>query len=521
MARALLESNAVRTVTGFDRSVPLAQALYNDSVAVHKAPNRMPTNPSEAVTSETDFVVLVLQNEQQCQDVCFDDENNLIQKIPKTCGIIICSTVTALWVQRAALQFKNAGIQHFVDAPMSGGPIRARVGELSIMASATPESLQHSMHVLQLMGTVHTIQGGVGMGSTVKMVHQLLAGVHVVAAAEALALAAAAGLDVQQVYDIVCGAAGASWMFQDRGQRMMMSQSETIIKSQLQIFVKDLDIVYSEAKRLQAPIPLAMTALQQFITGQSLGLSQKDDSTVVQVYENVTGVRVNKCAGATAGASQDMVWRAGNGRVEEIVEVGEEPRHKVILSNEFSRVMRVVFPAGDTTLAHRHDQDSLYFFLMEGRMDFVNHAKGSQPQCDCVDFGEIRYGTHKTDQPLIHKITNASTKPAFVFDAEILKKPPVTAVIPLVAEKHELIKTRDKCRVYKLMLQPGESVSLSYPFFHLTVVVEAAVVRKEISGPISWTETLSRGDVGWKEPLTITKTNVGETMFVEYIAEWC
>jgi len=75
--------------------------------------------------------------------------------------------------------------------------------------------------LFQAMGKeIHIVKGGAGMGSTVKMVHQLLAGVHIAVAAEALALAAKAGLDVRQLYDIVQGAAGASWMFCDRGKRM-------------------------------------------------------------------------------------------------------------------------------------------------------------------------------------------------------------------------------------------------------------------------------------------------------------
>eukprot|EP00521_Asterionellopsis_glacialis_P012661 CAMPEP_0195301308 /NCGR_PEP_ID=MMETSP0707-20130614/29082_1 /TAXON_ID=33640 /ORGANISM="Asterionellopsis glacialis, Strain CCMP134" /LENGTH=115 /DNA_ID=CAMNT_0040364213 /DNA_START=21 /DNA_END=365 /DNA_ORIENTATION=+ len=115
------------------------------------------------------------------------------------------------------------------------------------------------------------------------MVHQLLAGVHICAAAEALALAAKAGIDVDQMYKIVNSAAGASWMFQDRGQRMIAETEE--VKSALAIHVKDLDIVYSEAKSLGSPIPLASSALQQFITGQILGYGRKDDSQVVKVYE--------------------------------------------------------------------------------------------------------------------------------------------------------------------------------------------------------------------------------------------
>ena len=111
-------------------------------------------------------------------------------------------------------------------------------------------------------------------------------------------------------------------------------------------------------------------------------------------------------------------------------------------------------------------------------------------------------------------------------DAEVLQKPPVTAAIPLVAPRHELIKTRDKCRVYKLSLEPGESVTVGYPFFHFTVVLRPGTVEKEQQQGghlLRWTETSERGDVAWKEPSVMEskKTNVGQETYVEFIAEWC
>ena len=161
------------------------------------------------------------------------------------------------------------------------------------------------------------------------MVHQLLAGIHVVAAAEALTLAAKTGVDAHQMYDIVCGAAGMSWMFGDRGKRMII-EGEPPVMSAVPIFVKvssadncdpiifdfilyfvplpqllncyapiillsdvqDLGIVFEEARALRCPTPLASVALQQFISAQSLGLNEKDDSQVIQVYEKMTGVKV-------------------------------------------------------------------------------------------------------------------------------------------------------------------------------------------------------------------------------------
>ena len=519
MARALLDSDVCQHVSGYDHATLLVDAFYNDSVASGKAVSSPPAKLQQAVENAT-FVLVVLQNEPQCQQVCFEgDEESLLQLLSPGAAVMVSSTVTATWMKRAAAVFEEKGI-HFIDAPISGGPVRARVGDLTIMVSGSDASLAVAQPVLQALGktNVHIIPGGPGQGSQVKMVHQLLAGVHIVVAAEALCLAAKAGLDVTQLYEIVNGAAGASWMFRDRSPRMMMLDDEAEIKSQLQIFVKDLDIVYQEAKKLQVPIPLASAALQQFISGQSLGLSQQDDSQVVQVYERVAGVKVSGSHHPREGTQVGDYWRLPDGSLEPIVEVGNEPRHQVVLQNEYVRALRVAFPPQDTTLAHRHAKDSLYFFLVQGGLSVVNHIQGMAACADCMDFGEVRYGSHETETPLVHKITNTSTQTMLCIDAELLKPPPVSAAIPLLADQHELIKTRDKCRVYKFTLEPGESVTVLYPFFYLSVVVETSTIEH---GVLKWRHEPPVGDVKWNEPgMETTRRNVGTTTYIEYIAEW-
>lgn len=535
MARALVDSPISSQVQGYDHATTLVDAFYEDAKAAGKAAPSKPSKLSEAITSDTSFVIIALQNEPQCESVCFGSNNEnecLLSLLSSGVCVILTSTVTAVWSQKAAQRFAEKEIL-FVDCPISGGPVRARQGELTLMASGDDASLAKAKDagVFDALGSqagIHIIDGGPGMGSTVKMVHQLLAGVHIVAAAEALSLAAKAGLNVQQMYDIVNGAAGASWMFQDRGARMIQADMPQPPKSQTQIFVKDMDIIYSEAKRLQAPIPLASAALQQFISATSLGLARQDDSQVKKVYEQITGVPVGDgqarktttAAVKKEGTNVGDLWTMADGTKEEIVEVGSEPRHQIVVSNEYVRALRVSFPPNDTTLAHRHAEDSLYFFLVEGTLNIVNHVQGSDPACDACGFGEIRFGTHKSDKPLVHKITNRTEKQMLCIDAEVLKQPPITAAIPLLAEKHELVKTRDKCRVYKLSLEPNESVTVTYPFFYFTVILQPGTVQRR-TGPLVWQEASQRGDVSWKEPtMEMGITNVGTTSFVQYIAEW-
>lgn len=102
----------------------------------------------------------------------------------------------------------------------------------------------------------------------------------------------------------------------------------------------------------------------------------------------------------------------------------------------------------------------------------------------------------------------------FCIDAEVLKSPPVTSPIPLVADHHELIKTRDRCRVYKLVLQPGQSAAVSYPFFYLSIVLKGSTIKTEIGSKghsISWEKATEIGDVEWKSPsVGITFKNTGK-----------
>ncbi len=242
MARSLLRSPAVSSVSGYDLSRDLASSFHSDASAAGKArPPSLPPHPSAYALGDfvdrcTDVSLVVLVDESQCQSTCFGGGGgvasgggvvDLLSAMREGSIVIVSSTVSASWCAYAASRFAERGIR-FVDCPVSGGPVRALAGDLTIMASGPAagddvgggcggktsplsSALSAVDPLLRAVGReVHVVPGGVGMGSTAKMVHQLLAGVHLVAAAEALALAARAGLDVRQVYDIVGGAAGSS-----------------------------------------------------------------------------------------------------------------------------------------------------------------------------------------------------------------------------------------------------------------------------------------------------------------------
>lgn len=546
MARSLLRSEVTSVVLGYDLNINHVEQFRQESKVLGKSGDELlPVSPLQLqnyITERTDVVLLALVNEDQCRSVCFggniDNSNGktLEQLMRPGSVVLVSSTLSPQFCEMASKRFHSGNSIKFCDCPISGGPVKALSGEITIMVSSDDDSTIDIVYpLLEAMGKhIYIVKGGVGRAMSMKIVHQLLAGTHIVAAAEAINLAQQLNLDIEQLYDIVCGAAGNSWMFEDRGQRMVSSVSKegnggNIVKSAMEIFVKDMGLVNDVAAQQDCPTPIADIVKRRFELGASskFGLSKRDDSSILQVYQHESSLNNQH----KEEIDDNDLWVFPDGTVERIVEVGHEMRHKTVILNEYVRVLKVKFGPDETTSAHRHKEDSLYFFLVENGLNVINHVMGYEPQCDCMDFGEVRYGSHKTDKPLVHKITNKNTNDMFCIDAEILKKPPVSYPIPLLADNHELIKTRNKCRVYKLTLQPGESIeNISYPFFHLKVVLNGTsklltvlpgnTVHKPFSS-ISYETKTERGDVEWNTPiLDFNIKNCGETTYEQFVVEW-
>jgi len=158
-----------------------------------------------------------------------------------------------------------------------------------------------TFNCLAAMAThVYRLGDAPGIGSTVKMVNQLLAGVHIAAAAEAIALGTRAGADPRVLFEVISKSAGRSWMFENRVPHMLAGDYTPL--SALDIFVKDLGIVLEAGQALRFPLPLAAAAHQLFLMGAAAGLGREDDSAVVKVFEKLAGISVSGGAGAGAAA---------------------------------------------------------------------------------------------------------------------------------------------------------------------------------------------------------------------------
>lgn len=229
------------------------------------------------------IVVLAVRDAAQVEEVLFGDDG-IAPVLAPGAVVVMTSTVgvdaVASWTERLG----DLGVA-LVDAPLSGGPMRAGDGNLLIVVGADPPALEKARPVLARLASTLTVVGNkAGDGQAMKTVNQLLCGVHIAAAAEALALADALGLDPQHALAALEMGAAASFMLSDRGPRMMQGyDGDADVLSRLDIFVKDLGIVGAAARTAGLAAPVAAAAEQLFLLGGTQGLGTADDSSVIQV----------------------------------------------------------------------------------------------------------------------------------------------------------------------------------------------------------------------------------------------
>ncbi|MDI8991863.1 NAD(P)-dependent oxidoreductase, partial [Salmonella enterica subsp. enterica serovar Anatum] len=201
-------------------------------------------------------------------------------------AVMVSSTISSADAQEIAAALTALNL-NMLDAPVSGGAVKAAQGEMTVMASGREAAFTRLKPVLDAVASnVYRISDTPGAGSTVKIIHQLLAGVHIAAAAEAMALAARAGIPLDVMYDVVTHAAGNSWMFENRMQHVV--DGDYTPRSAVDIFVKDLGLVADTAKALRFPLPLASTALNMFTSASNAGYGKEDDSAVIKIFSGIT-----------------------------------------------------------------------------------------------------------------------------------------------------------------------------------------------------------------------------------------
>lgn len=272
------------SVTGFDVWAPTLERF-------RAAGGQTATTPAEAVANKS-FCVCMVATAQQAQSVLLDGPDPAVPSLPKGAALLLCSTVPCDYVQSLDRQLRSIGRDDIllVDSPVSGGAARAADGTLSIMAGMSDAALEAARPLLAEMADpakLYIVQGGVGAGSNMKMVHQVLAACQILAASEAMGFAARLGLDLAVAQRAVLASEAWNWMFEHRTPRMLTQFQP--IASAVNIIVKDTGIITAEAKRSSFPVPMTGTAELAYREAVEKGYGPDDDSSLLRLYTESGG----------------------------------------------------------------------------------------------------------------------------------------------------------------------------------------------------------------------------------------
>lgn len=279
VARSLLRAGF--TVHAWDPRPPVLQSFVS-------AGGNAAADPA-ALAAAADVMILVLVNVEQVELVLFGS-NGAADALPEGAVVIVSAAVPPDYPETVSRRLAERGIL-MLDAPMSGGGLKAVQGVLSIMASGPPAAFDKAAKVLDAIAEkVYRLGDRPGQGSQVKMINQLLAGVHIAAAAEAMALGVRIGCDPQVIYEVISHSAGNSMMFENRVPHILAGDYTSPFS--VDVIVKDLGIVLDVARRNAFPLPLTAAVHQQFLAASAAGHGGAEDIAIIKVFQALTGIRL-------------------------------------------------------------------------------------------------------------------------------------------------------------------------------------------------------------------------------------
>jgi 3-hydroxyisobutyrate dehydrogenase len=241
------------------------------------------SSPAE-VAQHCEILISVVVNAAQTEEVLFG-KNGAAVTMKEGSVFVMCSTVDPNWSIALEKRLNEMGIL-YLDSPISGGAAKAALGQMTIMSAGTPEAYAKVGNALDAMATkVYRLGDRAGAGSKVKIINQLLAGVHIAAAAEAMALGLREGVNADSLYEVITNSAGNSWMFENRMAHVLAADYTPL--SAVDIFVKDLGLVLDTARASKFPLPLSSTAHQMFMQASTAGFGREDDSAVIKIFPGI------------------------------------------------------------------------------------------------------------------------------------------------------------------------------------------------------------------------------------------
>jgi len=262
--------------------------LNAEAVKRFAAHGRGAANPA-AAAKDAAVVVTVVVNAAQTRAVLFGSDGAASEMMPGSV-IISSATMSPKDAEALAAEAEARGLL-YLDAPISGGAIRAAEGALTVLVSGSDAAFAKAQPALDAMAAkLYRLGDRPGIGAAFKMVNQLLAGVHIAAASEAIVFAKRLGLDIGKVYEVITGSAGNSWMFENRMPHVL--DGDYTPRSAVDIFTKDLGIIADMSRDNQFPTPIAGQALQMFLMTAAAGMGRDDDASVARLYAQVAGLEL-------------------------------------------------------------------------------------------------------------------------------------------------------------------------------------------------------------------------------------
>ena len=240
------------------------------------------------IAKASDVLVSVVVNAAQTESVLMGDgtaQSGCLHHLKPGSVFVMCSTVDPAFSVGLEKTLNAKGLL-YIDAPISGGAAKAASGQMTMMTAGTPEAYAKAEPFLNAMAAkVYKLGDSAGAGSKVKIINQLLAGVHIAAAAEAMALGLREGVDPDALYEVITHSAGNSWMFENRKAHVLAADYTPL--SAVDIFVKDLGLVLDMARASKFPLPLSSTAHQMFMQASTAGFAKEDDSAVIKIFPGI------------------------------------------------------------------------------------------------------------------------------------------------------------------------------------------------------------------------------------------
>ena len=231
------------------------------------------------------LVIVAVVDAAQTNEVLFGGCGAAAALPPDAC-VMLCPTIGPESTEAIAARLAERGIG-CIDAPMSGGPARARDGSMSLMVACADDVFErHRTAIESLSSQVFRVGTRAGDGARTKLVNNLLAAINLAGAAEALALAERVGLDLGRTLDVIERSSGQSWIGSDRMRRA--SAGDLAPRAHTTLLAKDSGLALDMAAAESFAAPLGAQASDAFARACRLGFGELDDASLLVLLRSPT-----------------------------------------------------------------------------------------------------------------------------------------------------------------------------------------------------------------------------------------